>query len=79
LPLLRKMWIKVGQQTKILTPPSWNKSFSVFGALNTISGQLLWEIFERENIIIRKIIGTLRNEKGTKIHETITSYLATWK
>lgn len=33
----------------------------------------------RELIIQRKIIGTLRNEKGTRIMETITSCLATWK
>jgi hypothetical protein len=30
-------------------------------------------------VIIRKIIGTLRNEKGTRIYETITSMLATWR
>lgn len=33
----------------------------------------------RENVVIRKIIGTLRNGKGTYIHETIMSLLATWK
>jgi len=33
----------------------------------------------REHVVQRKIIGTLRNEKGTFIHETITSLLATWK
>jgi hypothetical protein len=33
----------------------------------------------REHVVIRKIIGTLRNEKGTQIHERITSCLATWK
>lgn len=33
----------------------------------------------REHVVIRKIIGTLRNEKGTRIHETIMSCLATWK
>lgn len=33
----------------------------------------------REHVVIRKIIGTLRNEKGTKIYETITSVLTTWK
>jgi transposase len=33
----------------------------------------------RELIVQRKIIGTLRNEKGTRIMETITSCLATWK
>jgi len=33
----------------------------------------------REHVIQRKIIGTLRNQKGTFIHETITTVLATWK
>ncbi len=33
----------------------------------------------REHVVIRKIIGTLRNEKGTRIHEIITSVLTTWK
>ena len=33
----------------------------------------------REHVVIRKIIGTLRNEKGTTIHETIMSCLATWR
>lgn len=33
----------------------------------------------REHVVMRKIIGTLRNEKGTRIHETVMSCLATWK
>ena len=33
----------------------------------------------REHVVIRKIIGTLRNEKGTGIHETIMTMFATWK
>ncbi len=33
----------------------------------------------REHVVIRKIIGTLRNEKGTGIHETVMSCLATWR
>jgi len=33
----------------------------------------------REQVVQRKIIGTLRNQKGTFIHETITTMLATWK
>ena len=33
----------------------------------------------REHVVIRKIIGTLRNEKGTSIHETIMTMFATWK
>jgi len=28
---------------------------------------------------LRKILGTLRNEKGTSIHETIMTVLATWE
>jgi len=33
----------------------------------------------REHVVQRKIIGTLRNQKGTFIHETITTVLGTWK
>jgi hypothetical protein len=33
----------------------------------------------REHVVQRKIMGTLRNGKGTFIHETITTVLATWK
>jgi transposase-like protein len=33
----------------------------------------------REHVVQRKIMGTLRNEKGTFIHETIMTVLATWK
>jgi len=33
----------------------------------------------REHVVMRKIIGTLRNEKGTQIHETLMTMLATWK
>ncbi|HIE14129.1 TPA: hypothetical protein EYP70_02540 [Candidatus Bathyarchaeota archaeon] len=33
----------------------------------------------REHVVQRKIMGTLRNEKGTFIHETIMTLLATWK
>ncbi len=32
----------------------------------------------REHVVQRKIIGTLRNQKGMQIHETITTMLATW-
>ncbi len=33
----------------------------------------------REPVVQRKIIGTLRNEKGTRIFEVLLSVLATWK
>ncbi len=32
----------------------------------------------REHVVLRKILGTLRNEKGTSIHERIMTMLATW-
>lgn len=33
----------------------------------------------REHVVIRKIIGTLRNERGTFIHETVMTALQTWE
>jgi len=33
----------------------------------------------REFVVLRKIIGTLRNKKGTEIAETILTMIATWK
>lgn len=33
----------------------------------------------REPVVVRKIVGCFRNEKGTHIYETITTVLATWK
>jgi len=33
----------------------------------------------RELVVQRKIIGTLRNEKGTRIYETLMTLLETWK
>jgi len=32
----------------------------------------------REHVVQRKIVGTLRNDKGTSIHERIMTVLATW-
>jgi transposase len=33
----------------------------------------------KEPVVVRKIIGTLRNDKGTRIYEVMMSLLATWK
>jgi transposase len=33
----------------------------------------------REPVVLRKIIGTLRNENGVFVHETLLTLLATWK
>jgi len=33
----------------------------------------------REHVVFRKIVGTLRNKKGTSIHERIMTVLSTWK
>jgi len=32
----------------------------------------------RPQVVLRKILGTLRNDKGTSIHERIMTTLATW-
>ena len=32
----------------------------------------------REPVVLRKIIGTLQNDRGMFVHETILSLLATW-
>jgi transposase len=32
----------------------------------------------RSQVVLRKILGTLRNDKGTSIHERIMATLATW-
>jgi len=32
----------------------------------------------RPHVVLRKILGTLRNEKGTSIHERIMTMLASW-
>jgi hypothetical protein len=32
----------------------------------------------RPIVVLRKILGTLRNDKGTSIHERIMTTLATW-
>jgi len=33
----------------------------------------------REHVVQRKIFGTLRNEKGARIYETLMTVIATWK
>jgi transposase len=33
----------------------------------------------REHVILRKIVGTLRNDKGTSIHERVMTVLTTWE
>jgi hypothetical protein len=33
----------------------------------------------REPVVFRKLIGTLRNDRGMFVHETLLSLLATWR
>lgn len=49
LPLLRAMWSRLAQQTKILTYSGWNKSIKIFGAVNAFTGQLTYQIHNRCN------------------------------
>ena len=47
LPLIRSMWMKVGQQLRIVVPSSWNKCFRIFGALNIRTGEWHYSIFDK--------------------------------
>jgi transposase len=47
LPLVRRMWMKLNEQVRIITPSGWNRRFSVFGALNAKSGKFSYEFFDR--------------------------------
>jgi transposase len=49
LPLIRRMWMKIGEQVRIITPSGWNRRFSVFGALNAKTGQFVTAFFEKAN------------------------------
>lgn len=49
LPLIRRMWMKIGEPVRIITPSGWNRSFSVFGALNAKTGQFVTAFFEKAN------------------------------
>ena len=41
--------MKLSQQLHIITPSSWNRSFSVFGALNALDGHFHHAIFSKTN------------------------------
>ncbi len=65
------MWMKVGQQTKILTPNNWNKHFSVFGALNPLNGEIIFKTLDRKNGV--NFIGFL--QQLLKIYPILDIYL----
>jgi transposase len=50
LPVLRAMWMPKGQQVRIPTPGT-NRKRTVFGALDLVSGQWLYQVFERKRAI----------------------------
>lgn len=47
LPLIRSMWMKVGQQLRIVVPSGWNKCFRIFGAINIHTGQWHYSIVSK--------------------------------
>lgn len=49
LPLVRKVWRKVGEVTRLVLPAGWNQSCRVFGALNVCTGGWVWQIVEKVN------------------------------
>lgn len=49
LPVIRGMWMKIGQQLRIAIGSGWNRSIKLFGALNALTGQWTSRIFEKCN------------------------------
>ena len=49
LPVIRNMWMKVGRQIRVVVPQAWNRGFSVFLALNPVTGATVYELLERHN------------------------------
>ena len=47
LPLLRAMWMLVGQQFRIHVPPNWNRCFHIFGVLETRTGEWVYRFFDQ--------------------------------
>lgn len=58
LPLVRGMWMKVGQVLEIVVPYHWNVYFYVYGAVDILTGQFIWDFFE-DKINQSKIISFL--------------------
>jgi transposase len=46
LAVLRGMWMRIGQQVRIATPPD-NQHWSLFGCLHPQSGAFVWQAFEK--------------------------------
>lgn len=44
LAVLRAMWMRVGQQVRVATPPR-NGHWALFGSLNVHTGQFLWQAY----------------------------------
>lgn len=49
LPPLRRMWMKLNKQVRIIPPSGWNRKISVFGALNAKSAKLSYAFFDKTN------------------------------
>jgi transposase len=46
LAVLRAMWMRIGQQVRIQTPPR-NGRWTLFGSLNILTGQFCWQAYEK--------------------------------
>ena len=46
LAVLRAMWMRVGQQVRVATPPR-NGYWSLFGSLNVHTGRFLWQAYRK--------------------------------
>jgi transposase len=77
--LRRRYWYKTTKKfiSKILNGLDYWFTFLLHPGVEPTNNRAERAI--REPIVQRKIFGTLRNEKGTRIFEVLTTVLATWK
>ena len=60
LPTISGCWMRIGQQRQVDTPGQ-NQSQYVFGAVNAITGELIWVVWERKNNVgFRELLKAVR-------------------
>lgn len=49
LPVLRGMWMRLGQQYRVLVQSGWNQSVKCFGVLHAVTGELITQMADKCN------------------------------
>jgi transposase len=78
LPLIRSCWQKVKEQLRIPIQFCWNSSFTVFGAINILTGQWFYKITQKHKSKDFLSFLKLLLEKNTKVKIFIALDKAPW-